>query len=93
VVLSLAGSPASRATSVFPVLFNLLIFPVVSLIGSLFQPASAIQHSLLLSSSPPVSSHVSLLNLIYVLICLTFLFSKAQPVCLPLNLRLPTLIP
>jgi len=92
-VLSLAGSPASCATSVSLVLFNLLIFPVVSLTGSLFQPASATQHSLLLSSSPPVSSYVSLLNLIYVLICLTFLFSKAQPVCLPLNLRLPTLIP
>ena len=79
VVLFLAGSLASRAASVSPVLFNLLIFPIVSLAGSLSRPASATRHSPLLSSSPLVSSHVSLLDLIYVLICLTFLFSKAQP--------------
>jgi len=79
VVLFLAGSLASRAASVSPVLFNLLIFPIVSLAGSLSRPAFATRHSPLLSSSPLVSSHVSLLDLIYVLICLTFLFSKAQP--------------
>lgn len=79
VVLFLAGSLASRAASVSPVLFNLLIFPIISLAGSLSRPASATRHSPLLSSSPLVSSHVSLLDLIYVLICLTFLFSKAQP--------------
>ncbi|XP_061968324.1 uncharacterized protein LOC133691737 [Populus nigra] len=56
VVFSLASFPASRATSMSPVLFNLLIFPVVSLAGSLSWPVSATRPSPLLSSLPLVSS-------------------------------------
>jgi hypothetical protein len=93
VALFFAGSPTSGAVCASLVLSDLPNSPVPSPAGSPSRFASPAQPSPLMRPSTPGSSPISPLDLIYVLICLISLFSKAKTVCLPLNHRLHALTP